>query len=471
MEYRWTVLTVTTVGVLMAGINSRIIIIGLPQVASSLHADAEEAIWFTQAYVLGSTVTLLFIGRLSDIFGRVKIYNLGFAIFTIGSFLTSLSSSPLQVISFRLVQGIGAAALFSNSAAIITDATPLDELGFALGINQVAFRVGAISGLTISGLILSSYQLDWRALFLINVPIGVFGTIWAHTRLKEVSRLERQYQMDWLGSFIFTISISSLILALTIAAYGSHLYKDALILILLSFFACILFYFRERRFSSPLLDLSLLRIREFIGGILAQLINAIAWGAALLLVSLYLQLVKGMSPLQAGVAILPFDIAFLIAGPLCGKLSDKFGHLPFTTSGLVIISISLYLLSTADQFTSYALIALYLILFGIGMGLFSSPNMSSIMGSVPPQRRGVASGLRATFFNIGFTLSLNLAVLIMSFFVPYNLITDVISSQGRSNLGINEREEFSTGLQHVYLWLSLINAIAIIPSLMRKRGS
>jgi MFS family permease len=177
LKYKWVALTVTTVGVLMVGIDTRIVIVGLPQVASQLQADAEQAIWITQSYVLANTVLLLLIGRLGDIFGRVRIYTVGFGIFTLGSALTSIGMDPIQVIVFRAVQGVGAALVFTNSIAILTDATPKNELGFSLGINQIAFRSGAILGLTLSGLILSF--LDWRALFYINIPIGVFGTFWA----------------------------------------------------------------------------------------------------------------------------------------------------------------------------------------------------------------------------------------------------------------------------------------------------
>src|SRR5207245_1076595 len=217
IEYKWTVLTVTTVGVLMAGIDSRIVSVGLPAVASSLGADAEQAIWITQAYVLGSTVALLLVGRVSDIVGRVKLYTSGFGVFTVGSLLTSLAASPAQVIAFRAVQGLGSAILFTNSAAMIVDATPAHELGLSLGINQVAFRMGSMAGLTVSGIILS--VLDWRALFYINIPIGIFGTAWAHFRLKEIGTLDRGAPIDWGGFVTFTAFILGLLLALTLAAY------------------------------------------------------------------------------------------------------------------------------------------------------------------------------------------------------------------------------------------------------------
>lgn len=465
MQYKWTVLTVTTVGVLMSGIDSRIVVIGIPQVAAALGADAEQAIWFTQAYIFGSTVSLLAIGRVSDMMGRVKIYTVGFSAFTVGSLLTSLSPSPTFVIVFRVLQGIGAAALFANSAAIITDSVPGNQLGLFLGINQVAFRVGAMVGLTLSGLILA--VLDWRALFYVNVPIGIFGTYWAHRRLKEVSNPEKGVPMDWQGFATFSASIVSFLLALTFAAYGTYPIAWLAGLVVLSVVLLAVFVRRERSVPHPLLDLRLLTIKEFTGGVIAQMLNSLAWGAVVLLLSLYLQLVEGFSPLQAGLAIIPFDLAFLAVGPLSGRLSDKYGHMPFTTTGLAVMSLSLLLMSNTSVSTPYLTLALYLVVFGIGVGMFSSPNMSSIMGSVPPHDRGVASGVRATFFNIGYVLSFNVAILVMTLALPYSVITAVISSPNPTAIVGLDKALFAKGLDYAFQVSAVINALAIAPSVLR----
>jgi EmrB/QacA subfamily drug resistance transporter len=451
----------------MSGIDSRIIVIGIPQVAAALNADAEQAIWFTQSYIFGSTVALLFIGRVSDIFGRVKVYTIGFSIFTVGSLLTSLSVSPDYVIAFRVLQGFGSAALFANSAAIITDSAPGNQLGLFLGVNQVAFRVGAMAGLTISGLILS--LTDWRALFYINVPIGIFGTYWAHRRLKEVSKPDRGAPMDWIGFATFSLSIISFLLALTYAAYGTFPLLGIFGLIATSGVFLVLFLARERRYPHPLLDLRLLKIKEFTGGVVAQMLNSLSWGAVILLLSLYLQLVKGLSPFQAGVSIIPFDLAFLAVGPLSGRLSDDYGHLPFTTSGLSVMSLSLLLMSTTTVDTPYLTLAVYLVIFGAGVGLFSSPNMSSIMGSVPPSERGIASGLRATFFNVGYVLSFNVAILVMTTALPYSVITSVISSSNPAGLAGVDKTLFARGLDYAFQVAAVINAIAIAPSVLRGK--
>jgi len=465
LQYKWTVLTVTTVGVLMSGIDSRIVVIGLPTVAAALRADAEQAIWFTQAYTIGSTVALLFLGRVSDMYGRVKVYNIGFAIFTVGSLLTSLSPSPTFFIASRIFQGLGSAALFSNSAAIITDAFARGELGTALGINSVAFRAGSMFGLTLSGLILAF--LDWRFLFYVNIPVGIFGTLWAHMRLHEQNQPERKAPMDWAGFVSFTCFISSLLLSLTTAAYGLGESGLTLGLGAVSAVSLVLFISVERRRVAPLLDLSLLRIREFTGAVSAQLINSMAWGAFLLLISLYLQLVKGFSPLQAGISIVPFDLAMLLLAPISGRLSDRHGTRPYATAGLAVFSASLLAMSTLSPETPYATLLAFLLVGGAGMGLFNSPNMSSAMGSVPAHRRGVASGFRATFFNIGFVLSFNIVILVLTLYLPYGLITQVISSEGSINTITADAARFSAALDNVFIVLTVINTVAIVPSLLR----
>lgn len=454
----------------MAGIDSRIVIVGLPQVAAALHADAEQAIWITQAYVLGSTVALLLIGRVSDVLGRVKIYTSGFGVFTVGSLLVSFAVDPNQVIIFRFIQGLGSAILFTNSAAMIVDATPENELGYFLGINQVAFRMGAMAGLTLSGILLTVF-LDWRALFYINVPIGLFGTLWARGKLKEIAKLETGAPIDWAGFGTFTVFISSLLLALTLAAYGVAEDSVVIGLVVAMVVSLAAFVWIDLHVRSPLLDLKLLRIREFSGGVVAQLMNAVSFGAVLLLLSVYFQQVRGMSALVAGLIMIPLDITTVILGPLSGKLSDQRGHLWFTTGGLAIVSLSLFLFATTDVSTSIYLLVAYMMIFGTGLGIFASPNMSSIMGAVPSERRGIASAFRATFFNVGFVISLNLAILIMTFTIPYAQVSAIISAPNPGALPTSETDAFVAALRNAYLWMAVINTIAIVPSMLRGQRS
>lgn len=467
MEYKWTVLTVTTIGVLMSGIDSRILIVGLPQVAAALNANAEQAIWLTQGYVLGGTIVMLLIGRLTDMFGRVKIYIIGFALFTIGSLLTSISLNATEAIIFRGVQGFASGILQVNSAALITDATPVNELGFVLGVNFSAFRFGSVFGLTISGLILSF--LDWRALFYINIPIGIFGTWWARRRLKDVVKLESNTKLDWLGFIAFTTSITCFLLALTLAAYGMSEMTTVYILLTVAVVTIVAFTFREMHVKQPLLDLRLLKIREFTGGVVAQLLNQIAFGGVMILISLYLQLVVGLSPFDAGIKLIPFEVAMLPFSILGGRLSDRYGTAPLITGGLGLTSISLLLLSTVDASTPYLSLLIFMVLLGIGIGLFGAPNMSSVMGAVPAERRGVASGFRTVMMNIGYTMSLNLAILIMTFTLPLTVISQIITSANSAYISGIDSLLFIQGLQRTYVWLAVLNTIAIIPSILRGK--
>ncbi len=469
MNYKWTVLTVTTIGVLMSGIDSRVLIVGLPQVAAALGADAEQAIWLTQSYMLGATIVLLLIGRLTDLFGRVKIYVLGFVIFTASSVLISLSQGATEVILLRGLQGFGSGILFTNSVTMIVDATPAKDIGFALGLNMNAFRFGAMAGLTLSGMLLSI--LDWRALFYINVPIGIFGTLWAHSRLREVKKIEAKEPIDWIGFFIFTAAVASFLLFLTFAAYGIAEQATVYLLLAVSVASLVAFVAYERRTRYPLFDLKLLRIREFTGGVIAQLLNAAAWGAVLLLLSLHLQLVMGLSVFEAGIRLIPFEVAFLAVGTISGKLSDRFGCLPFTTSGLALMSVSLFLSSMMTASTPYSQVFTLTLLYGAGIGLFGSPNMSSIMGCVPANRRGVASAFRSTAFQIGFTISLNLAVLLLTLTVPYAQLTHIITSLDQVAITGADKLLFVEGMQKTYFWLGVLNTVAIVPSVLRGKRS
>jgi EmrB/QacA subfamily drug resistance transporter len=449
----------------MVGLDARIVIIGLPQVASQLGADAEQAIWITQSYVLANTVLLLLIGRLSDIFGRVRIYSYGFAIFTLGSALTSLGVDPITVIIFRAIQGFGAALIFSNSIAIVTDASPKNQLGLFVGVNQISYRAGAILGLTISGLILSF--LDWRALFYVNIPVGIFGTFWSRKRLKEIAQLDENAKIDWPGFVAFAVFLLCLMIALTVAAYGSFNSEIVYGLSVASLISLGAFVLWERKTPYPLIDFQMLKIREVSGGILAVLFNVIAWAGMLLLLSFQFQLISGETPLEAGIRILPFEIAFLAVGPLSGTLSDRFGHYKFTLSGLVLATISLLLFSTTNSSTPYAYFSFYMVLMGVATGLFLAPNLRSVMAALPGQRRGIGSALVSLFLNVGLTISLNFAIFVMSLTSPYDLITNLLTAAGSISITLPQRVMFIESIKNTYFALAIVNGIAILPSIFQ----
>jgi MFS family permease len=275
LDYKWTALTVTTVGTIMGGLDTRIVIVGLPTIAAQLHAATAELIWLTQAYILATTVFVLIFGRITDLFGRVKLYNMGFVVFTIGSFACSLAPDPYFLIASRVVQGVGSGMLTSSATAIITDASPKKELGTMLGINTSAFRMGNIAGLTLSGLIVS--VTDWRGLFWVNIPIGIFGTIWAHQRLREISKQDPTKKMDWPGIFLFSSGLTLTLLAITYLSYGSVGTEEGVGFLIVGFTLLVIFARVESKVIAPLLDLRLFKILPFAMGNIAQILNSVAF--------------------------------------------------------------------------------------------------------------------------------------------------------------------------------------------------
>lgn len=374
-------------------------------------------LWILFGYSIVTATLLVSFGRISDMFGRVKLYNLGFAIYTVGSLLLALTPSTghlgaLELILFRVVQGVGAAFLFSNSAAILTDAFPPNERGKALGLNQVAVLAGSILGLVIGG-VLATY--NWRFVFLVSVPFGIMGTFWSHYRLKEISTIRKNQKLDIWGNVTFGAGLITLLISLT---YGLVPYKnspmgwsDPLVitglltaLVLLAIFPVI-----ESRVPDPMFRLDLFKRRIFAAGNIADFLAALARGGVTLMLVILLQAIwlplHGISyadtPFWAGIYIIPFSLGFVVMGPLSGYLSDRYGARGFSTLGMVITGSAFLLLSRLSYDFYYPEFAGIIFMMGIGMGMFSSPNIASIMNSVPPQNRGAAAGMRSTLMNTG----------------------------------------------------------------------
>jgi EmrB/QacA subfamily drug resistance transporter len=465
VKYQWVVLSVTTVGIFMAGLDTRIVLIGLPTIAESLRADLETVLWVTQGYQIAITIGLLCLGRFTDIFGRVKIYNLGFAIFTVGSGLCVFSQTGQQLIIFRIIQGVGGAMLIANSVALITDATPAQELGFALGVNQIFFTLGAVLGLTVGGVLIDT--TGWRTIFILNVPIGIFATLWAHLRLKEISQAERQSSFDYLGLFLFTTSLTSLLLVISLVTMASIDSLGAAILSLISLVTFVLFLYFEPRKAEPLLDMRLFRIRLFSAGNVSQLLYSLGFGSLSLIIILYLQLIRGFNALTAGLLFLPLDVAFVCIGPISGKLSDRYGTRGLATLGMGVGTlgyVGLAFLLTAT--TPIEQIELLLVVIGLGVGLFSSPNISAVMGSVPPQRRGVASAVRATVFNTGNVVSIGLVAYAITTVIPYQAVSGIITG-GYTTLTPSESIGFMTGIGRTFVIAAIITLAGMFASSLR----
>jgi EmrB/QacA subfamily drug resistance transporter len=425
--YKWIALSNTTLGVLMASINGSIVIISLPAIFRGIAIDPLDPsstsylLWIFMGYLLVTAVLVVSFGRLGDIFGRVRMYNAGFLVFTIGSIL--LAATPftgqigaLWLIAMRIVQGIGGAFLFANSAAILTDAFPVRQRGLALGINGVAGIAGQFIGLVLGGFLA---DIDWRYVFLVSVPIGVVGTVWAYLRLEELTPAERQ-RIDWWGNLSFGLGLTALLVGITygIQPYGGQAmgWTNPFVLAMIAGGLALLalFLWVESRVEQPLFDLRLFRIRAFAAGNLAGLLAAIARGGLTFMLVIWLQGIWlplhgydfAVTPLWAGIYMLPLTVGFLIAGPLSGYLSDRFGARPFATGGMVVAAASFLGLMALPVDFAYPLFALLLVVNGAGMGLFGSPNTAGVMNSVPARQRGAAAGMRATFQNTGTVVSI-----------------------------------------------------------------
>lgn len=464
MEYRWQVLTVTTVGIFMSSLDASVVVVGLPTVLEALHADLALGSWVITIYRLALTALLAPLGRLSDMYGRVKLYSLGYIIFGLSSLLCALSSSIYQLLAFRLLQGIGASLLFVNSMAIVTDAFAGRGLGTGIGINQVAINAGTVVGYTLSGALISLY--GWRSIFWINVPIGLLGAAWARIRLRELAPTSPAGAFDYAGALTFSSALTLALVALTLGDIAS---PQVLLLLLASLALFALFVLLEGRNRMPAVDLGLFRIRAFGVAVLANLLNGISFASLAFVMALYLQLVRGQTPLQAGLALIPLDLTLIGVGPISGWLSDRYGARGLSTAGLVITGASLLLLSRLDQATPHPRILALLALAGLGIGLFRSPNASSAMGAVPSWERGAAAGIRSTVINSSTSLSIPFSLAVMTTAVPYSELVGIVG--GGKELDPEGLLGFLSGLRTALLASALLNFAAAAVSWQRQAAS
>jgi EmrB/QacA subfamily drug resistance transporter len=460
MDYKWVVLSVTTVGSFMASLDSTIVVIGLPSIIKSLNASLVHGIWIITGYSLMMTILALILGRLADLFGRVRLYNLGFAIFTLGSLACALSHSGAQLVAFRFLQGTGAALLAVNSVAIITDAFPREKLGMALGTNIMSMNLGAIAGYTLGGVMITAF--GWPSIFLINVPIGIFGTIWGYFRLKQIKTKPLGEKFDYAGSILYCVGLTTILLALTLG--------DPLSVLNLSILGCgvalfIAVIFIELKIKHPTLDMTLFKIRAFAFGSISAFINFLAFGCGPFLRSLFLQIILGYSAAQAGIMLIPMEIVVFIVSPISGRMADRYGSRVLSSVGLAVNAAALFWFSTLRQNSPYSAVLISLILFGLGAALFGPPNISSIMGSVPAEKRGVANGIRMTLVMTGGVISVPFSLLLMSLVMPYNRLSQIVGKTSLITSG--EMPAFLNAINHACLILGVIVLVAIIPSVLR----
>ena len=446
-------------GTLLAAIDLNIVLIALPAIFRGVQINPLTSftylLWILFGYSIVTATLLVSFGRISDMFGRVKLYNLGFAIYTVGSVLLYLTPNTgqlgaLELILFRVVQGVGAAFLFSNSAAILTDAFPPNERGKALGLNQVAALAGSILGLVLGGVLAT---FDWRYVFLVSVPFGIIGTAWSHYRLKEIATIRKDQKLDVWGNVTFGAGLITLLIAITygLVPYGSStmgwsnpLVEGGLVFSLVLLAA---FPFIEMRVKDPMFRIELFKRRIFAAANFADVLAALARGGVTLMLVILLQAVwlplHGVSyqdtPFWAGVYIIPFSLGFVLMGPLSGYLSDRYGARGFSTLGMVITGSAFLALSGLSYNFYYPEFAGIVFTMGIGMGMFSSPNIASIMNSVPPQNRGAAGGMRSTLQNsgssIGTSILFTTVILTLSRYLPQSLAA-AAASAGAPQLGV-----------------------------------
>ena len=428
-HYKWTVLSNTTLGVLMATINASILLIALPDIFRGIQIDplapgnTSYLLWLIMGYMVATAVLVVSFGRLGDMYGRVKMYNAGFAVFTLFSILLSVTwmhgtAGVLWLVVMRILQGIGGAMLMANSNAIITDAFPVEQRGLALGLNQVAGIAGSFIGLILGGLL---GPIDWRLVFLVSVPVGLFGTVWAYLRLHDTG-IRQPARLDWWGNITFAVGLIAVLVGITygIQPYHGHTMgwsNPGVVATLLGGVAVLaVFCVVETRVTEPMFQIQLFRIRAFTAGNLASLLAALGRGGLMFILIIWLQGIwlpeHGYSfestPLWAGIYMLPLTVGFLIAGPVSGALSDRFGARLFATGGMLLAAATFVGLMMLPVNFDYSEFAVILLLNGIGMGLFAAPNRAGIMNSLPANRRGVGAGMSTTFQNAAMVLSIGI---------------------------------------------------------------
>ena len=427
-RYKWVVLSNTTIGVLMASINGSIMMISLPAIFRGIALDPMTPgnsgflLWILMGYMMVTATLLVTFGRISDMVGRVRMYNLGFAVFTVGSLLLVLTpgtgtQAGIELLAFRVVQGVGSAFLFANSAALLTDAFPPHERGLAMGINQIAGISGALGGLLVGGWLAT---IDWRLVFLVSVPFGVFGTVWAYLRLHEVATIKTGQRLDIPGNLTFLVGLTLLLVGITygIEPYGRSAmgWSNPWVIAALASgtFLLLAFLWIETHVADPLFHLALFRIRMFAAGNLSGFLSALARGGLQFMLIIWLQGIwlplhgydYADTPLWAGIYTMPMMLGFIGFGPLSGWLSDRYGARAFATGGMAVTAVGFLLLNLLPgDFNRWVFFAI-LLLMGSGMGLFAAPNITSIMNSVPAKVRGVASGMAGTFQNAGSMVSM-----------------------------------------------------------------
>lgn len=465
--YKWTALSVTTVGALLAAIQGSALLIALPSILAELNISFFVIMWVLLGYLLITTVMTPIIGRLADMWGRKALYNSGFLLFGLGSLVCGLSQARfhgVDMIAGRVIQGFGGALMLTNSTAIVTDAFKKGQVGLGLGVNQIAGAAGFLIGPVLGGLLT---QFSWRWVFLFNVPLAIFGSIWGIWRLRESVRLEAHQHIDWFGAGTLTFGLTGILLALSMFAFPLIPEWSIIALLIGGIVSLLVFLVFEPRIKEPLLQLRLFGRRLFALANLSGLLNGVARGAVLFLLIFYLQGPYGKDPLTAGLMLTPFGLAFMLIGPLSGRLSDKVGSRLLTPIGLGVSALALLGLTLINSTTPFWELALWMALMGGGSGFFTSPNTNAIMSSVDPQMRGAASGILAMLNNTGQMLSIAIVFPLALSQVPVAAMMQVFIFGGGMGAYPAAETIFMNGLHLAFFVSFVISVIAMVVAALR----
>jgi EmrB/QacA subfamily drug resistance transporter len=464
--YKWVALAVTTIGSLMVAIDSTIVILALPSMLQDLHSNLVRMTWVIIGYLLVNTVLLLTFGRMADMFGRVRLYNLGFVVFTTGSVLCGLAQSDTMLIASRVIQGTGGAMLAANGMAIITEVFPAEQRGQAMGFNAVTWGLGSMIGPVLGGIILA--VSSWRWIFLVNLPIGIVATLSAYLLLHDIAPNPRGERFDVIGALLFSAGLVLLLLGITGGIGPGWLSPGILTYFAISAALLLAFVIRERRVDYPMLDLHLFDNHQYAFSVAAAALQSLSVFAVNFLLLFYLQGVRGYNPLTAALLILPLPVVTSIVGPLSGRWADRRGGIVPATIGLAVQSLALLLLVFLEPATPYLILAVALALLGFGGGLFWSPNTSITMGAAPRNRLGVASATLNTMRNLGMVFSFAIALAVAAAAMPPALMNAVFfGTVGHLNAAISDA--FTRGMGRAFLAATVISGIAILCSSLRNR--
>jgi len=467
--YKWTVLLVTTIGSFMAPLDGSIVTIAIPSIASSMMIGIETVVWISLAYLLVLTVLLINAGRFADLRGRKRIYIAGFIIFTTGSALCGASATGLQLVIFRALQGIGAAFIAANAPAIVTESFQSWERGKALGINAMAVYAGLTTGPVIGGILVQSF--GWRAIFYVNVPIGILVASLASIRLREKKIALVGEGFDFAGAVTLSVALASLLVSLTFGSSFGWSSISTVSLLVLAVSALLLFVYAESRMTRhPTFDLTLFtKNRLFAAANTAALLNYTAISGVTFMISIYLQDVQGFQPETAGLFLIAMSVAMALLSPLSGWMADKFGSRSLSTAGMIIVTIGLLLLSQLNAASPASDVVLRLTLLGIGFGLFSSPNTRAIMNSVGRNKLGVASGTLSTMRSTGQSIGLAMVGAVIAASLPPQVMLQLFT--GLMTQGSAAGNDFIAGMSRLFLIAAGMSAVGTIASLVRGRES